>query len=86
MNYAYKIKTFPSYLWGWHVVFFLLTIDRHSMHSGDAWKLKLRALIVEADTVVFLLSPDRAMSEMCVGGSTSISTAKRPTATLRDEL
>jgi hypothetical protein len=32
-------------------------IDRHSIPGGEDWKAQLRRMIVEADTIVFVLSP-----------------------------
>ncbi len=40
-------------------------IDRHNTPGGVAWEEHLRSLIVEADTVVFVLSPESAISEVC---------------------
>lgn len=40
-------------------------LDRHSIRQGEDWKLRLGALIAAADTVVFVLSPDSARSEVC---------------------
>ena len=40
-------------------------IDRHGIHGAENWQEKLGALIREADTVVFVLSPSSAVSEMC---------------------
>jgi TPR repeat protein len=42
-----------------------LAIDRSDIHGAEAWKEKLAALIGEADTVVFLLSPSSAQSKTC---------------------
>jgi WD40 repeat protein len=41
------------------------TLDRHSVSGGEEWKRRLGSLISEADTVVFVLSPSSARSEMC---------------------
>ncbi|NJM56128.1 MAG: toll/interleukin-1 receptor domain-containing protein [Verrucomicrobiae bacterium] len=41
------------------------TIDRHGISGGEAWQQRLGGLILEADTVVFVLSPSSARSEMC---------------------
>ena len=41
------------------------TLDRHSVSGGEEWKRRLGSLISEADTVVFVLSPGSARSEMC---------------------
>src|SRR5262249_38096604 len=40
-------------------------IDRHGMSGGEDWKRRLGILISEADTVVFVLSPTSARSEVC---------------------
>ena len=40
-------------------------IDRQGISGGEDWKRRLGNLITEADTVVFVLSPDSARSETC---------------------
>jgi TPR repeat protein len=40
-------------------------IDRHGISGGEDWKRRLGKLISEADTVVFVLSPSSARSEIC---------------------
>src|SRR5215469_10927967 len=40
-------------------------IDRHGISGGEDWKRRLGNLIREADTVVFMLSPSSARSEVC---------------------
>src|SRR5262249_29531449 len=40
-------------------------IDRHGISGGEDWKRRLGNLISEADTVVFVLSPNSASSETC---------------------
>jgi len=40
-------------------------IDRHGISGGEDWKRRLGNLITEADTVVFVLSPTSARSEIC---------------------
>jgi hypothetical protein len=40
-------------------------IDRHGISGGEDWKRRLGNLISEADTVVFVLSPTSAQSEIC---------------------
>jgi hypothetical protein len=40
-------------------------IDRHGISGGEDWKPRLGNLIPEADTVVFVLSPTSARSEIC---------------------
>jgi hypothetical protein len=41
------------------------TLDRHGISGGEGWKVRLGALIRDADTVVFVLSPASAKSETC---------------------
>ena len=44
---------------------FAPTIDRHGISGGEDWKLRLGNLIGETDTVLFVLSPASAVSEIC---------------------
>lgn len=44
---------------------FECTLDRHSISGGEDWQRRLGALIAEADTIVFVLSPASARSEIC---------------------
>ena len=44
---------------------FELSIDRHSIVGGDEWEKRLGALIRDAVTVVFVLSPSSAVSKFC---------------------
>ena len=44
---------------------FEVLIDRHAITGGDEWQRRLHDLILASDTIVFLLSPDSAKSEMC---------------------
>jgi TIR domain/Sel1 repeat len=46
--------------WGFECV-----IDRHGISGGEDWKRRLGNLISEADTVVFVLTPKSARSEIC---------------------
>ncbi len=41
------------------------TLDRQGIHAGEEWKTRLGNLIRDADTVVFVLSPTSAASEVC---------------------
>src|SRR5271165_923524 len=41
------------------------TIDRHGISGGEDWKSRLGNLLRDADTVVFVLSPSSARSEIC---------------------
>lgn len=45
---------------------FTVTIDRHSIVEGEDWRRRIGALIADADTVVFVLSPDSVQSDICV--------------------
>jgi hypothetical protein len=40
-------------------------IHRHGISGGEDWKRRLGNLISEADTIVFVLSPSSARSEIC---------------------
>lgn len=44
---------------------FEVTLDRHSIIEGEDWRQRLGTLIADADTVVFVLSPDSTNSEIC---------------------
>jgi hypothetical protein len=44
---------------------FATTIDRHGISGGEEWQSRLGRLIRDADTVVFVLSPASADSDMC---------------------
>jgi len=44
---------------------FECVIDRHGISGGEEWKRRLGNLISEADTVVFVLSPNSSRSEVC---------------------
>jgi TIR domain len=44
---------------------FKIVIDRHGIAGGEEWKRRLGSLIRDADTVVFVLSPSSANSEIC---------------------
>ena len=46
---------------------FETTIDRHGIHAGEDWKAQLGAIIRDCDTVVFVLTPNSAASEICHG-------------------
>jgi hypothetical protein len=41
------------------------SIDRHGIFVGEDWRTRLGALIRDADTVVFVLSPSSARSDIC---------------------
>ena len=44
---------------------FRVTIDRHSIRQGEAWKSRLGALIAASDTIIFILSPASSRSDIC---------------------
>lgn len=44
---------------------FNVTLDVDSIEEGEGWRARLGALIEEADTVVFVLSPSSAKSKIC---------------------
>ncbi len=44
---------------------FATTLDRHGISGGEDWKRRLGNLIRDADTVVFVLSPSSARSDIC---------------------
>jgi hypothetical protein len=44
---------------------FETSLDRHAISGGEEWKRRLGNLIREADTVVFVLSPASAGSDIC---------------------
>lgn len=44
---------------------YTVTIDRASIVEGEDWRRRLGALIADADTIVFLLSPHSARSAVC---------------------
>jgi hypothetical protein len=44
---------------------FEVLIDRHDISPGEDWQKRLGALIAEADTVAFLLSPSAVQSDRC---------------------
>jgi hypothetical protein len=41
-------------------------LDRHDIAAGEDWEARLGGLIGEADTVVFIVSPEAVKSERCV--------------------
>ena len=44
---------------------FQILIDRIGIGHGEAWRERLGRLIVECDTLLFVLSPDSVASEVC---------------------
>ena len=45
---------------------FVTLLDRRDIEPGEPWEARLGALIEQADTVVFVISPESAKSERCV--------------------
>ncbi|MGO9475198.1 MAG: TIR domain-containing protein, partial [Rhodomicrobium sp.] len=41
------------------------SLDREGIHGAEKWRERLGQLILEADTVVFILTPDSAASDVC---------------------
>jgi hypothetical protein len=40
-------------------------VDREDIEKGEEWWTRIQQLIIEADTVIFVLSPDSAISPTC---------------------
>jgi hypothetical protein len=40
-------------------------VDRDDIEKGEEWWTRIQQLIAEADTVIFVLSPDSAVSSIC---------------------
>ena len=47
---------------------FHLLIDRSGIGHGDNWQDRLGRMILECDTMVFVLSPDSIRSDICTWG------------------
>jgi hypothetical protein len=72
-----KLKVFISYsrkdasafvdelFAGLEVAGFVPFLDRHDIAAGEDWEARLGGLIQEADTVVFVVSPEAVKSERC---------------------
>src|SRR5215475_11039687 len=41
-------------------------LDRHDIAAGEDWEARLGGLIVQSDTVVFVVSPEAVKSDRCV--------------------
>src|SRR5215831_13207663 len=41
-------------------------LDRHDISPGEPWQQRLGGLIQQADTIVFVISPESVKSERCV--------------------
>jgi TIR domain len=73
-----KLKVFISYsrrdnsdfaeefLAGLELAGFSPFLDRHDIAAGEDWEARLGGLIQEADTVVFVVSPEAVNSERCI--------------------
>src|SRR5262245_29887221 len=73
-----KLKIFVSYsrrdasdfadelVAGLELAGFVPFLDRHDIAAGEDWEARLGGLIFEADTVVFVVSPESVKSERCV--------------------
>jgi hypothetical protein len=74
---AEKLKIFISYsrrdssdfaeelVAGLELAGFAPFLDRHDIAAGEDWEKRLGGLILEADTVVFVISPEAIKSERC---------------------
>jgi formylglycine-generating enzyme required for sulfatase activity len=72
-----KLKTFISYsrrdssefaeelLAGLELAGFAAFLDRHDIAAGEEWEARLGALIRQADTVVYVVSPESVKSQRC---------------------
>src|SRR6516225_3811644 len=40
-------------------------LDRHNIAAGEDWEARLSGLIIQSDTVVFVVSPEAVKSEQC---------------------
>jgi TIR domain len=50
---------------GLEVMGFQPSLDRHAIAEGEDWKARLGALIAEAETIVFVISPDSSKWSIC---------------------
>jgi hypothetical protein len=72
-----KLKVFISYsrkdasafadelVAGLELAGFAPFLDRHDIAAGEDWEARLGGLIQEADTVVFVVSPEAVKSDRC---------------------
>lgn len=85
-----KLKVFVSYsrhdgsdfaeeiVGGLALAGFAAFLDRHDIVAGEDWEARLSSLILRADTVVFLVSPEAVKSEHCAWEvNTALANAKR---------
>lgn len=59
------VETADEIVQGLEFAGFAVTIDRNSITEGEDWRRRLGALIADADSIVFLLSPNSAASDVC---------------------
>src|SRR5580704_9710411 len=76
-GFAEKLKVFISYsrrdssefadelVAGLELAGFAPFLDRHDIAAGEKWEERLGGLIEQADTVVFVISPEAVKSERC---------------------
>src|ERR1700691_5385336 len=87
---AEKLKVFVSYsrrdssefaselVAGLELVVFAPFLDRHDIAAGEDWEARLGGLIRQADTVVFVVSPEAVKSERCAWEvNTALADSKR---------
>src|ERR1700704_3939344 len=72
-----KLKVFISYsrrdasefadelVAGLELAGFAPFLDRHDIAAGEDWEARLGGLILESDTIVFVVSPEAVKSERC---------------------
>ena len=72
-----KLKVFISYsrrdssdfaeelVAGLELAGFAPFLDRHDIAAGEEWAVRLAGLIQQADTVVYVVSPEAVKSERC---------------------
>ena len=77
MSEGQKLKVFLSYsrrdssefadelVGGLELADFAPFLDRHDIAAGEDWEARLGGLIQEADTVVFIISPEAVKSKRC---------------------
>src|SRR5262245_65526231 len=88
-----KLKVFISYsrrdssdfadelVGGLELAGFAPFLDRHDIAAGEDWEARLSGLIGQADTVVFVVSPEAVKSERCtweVDRTAALSKRLRP--------
>jgi TIR domain/WD domain, G-beta repeat len=63
---------------------FEVLIDRNSIYALEPWRKRIETLIVQSDTVVFVLSPDAVTSKECENEVALLTASKDTTARLWD--